>query len=45
MFIDEPDKIFDNAMNIFKELKPEYQEYVIQQINQLLELQEKKYEK
>ena len=37
----EPNQTEILAMNIFKELKPEFQEYVLQQINHLLELQEK----
>ncbi|HAT4336737.1 TPA: helix-turn-helix transcriptional regulator [Clostridium perfringens] len=41
MFNDTIDNSTQVAMEIFKELKPEFQEYIIKQINQLLELQSK----
>jgi Predicted transcriptional regulators len=45
MFAGPPDHIAKLAMNMFKDLKPEFQKYVLQQINQLLELQNKDTEK
>lgn len=41
MFEKKSDLIVEAAMNTFKELNPEFQEYVLQQINHLLKLQNK----
>lgn len=41
MFEEPPNRLTELAMNTFKELKPEYQEYVLNQIDQLLKLQTK----
>lgn len=42
MFTNYPDdEIFKRVSSIFKELRPEFQEYVLQQIDKLLELQGK----
>lgn len=41
MFKDQPDSISELAYATFKKLKPEYQEYVLKQIDQLLEIQSK----
>lgn len=41
MFESEPNRTAELAMKTFMELKPAFQKYVLQQINQLLELQEK----
>ena len=41
MFNKNTDQTTELAMSIFKELNPDYQEYVLQQINKLLELQNK----
>lgn len=40
----QSDPITESAMNTFKELNPEFKEYVLQQINHLLKLQNKKKE-
>ena len=39
MFNEKPNQIAELAYATFKELKPEYQEYVLSQIEQLLEIQ------
>lgn len=39
MFNEPPNPLFELASTNFKELKPEYQEYIIKQIDQLLEIQ------
>lgn len=44
MFNKQPDQSLDLAYSTFKELKPEYQEYVLKQIDQLLEIQRKETE-
>lgn len=41
MFLKEPDHDLELASTTFKKLKPIYQEYIIKQINELLEIQEK----
>ena len=41
MFEEEPNTTLALAVSSFKELKPVYQEYVLKQIDQLLEIQEK----
>lgn len=41
MFKEQPNQLTELATSIFKELKPEYQEYVLKQIDQLLEIQNK----
>ena len=41
MFNEEPNELTKLASTTFKELKPEYQEYILKQINQLLEIQNK----
>ncbi len=41
MFEEQPDPITDLAASTFKELKPVYQEYILKQIDQLLEIQQK----
>ncbi len=38
MFEEQPDPIADLAASTFKELKPVYQEYILKQIDQLLEI-------
>lgn len=38
-----PTNKFEIAMNVFKELNPEYQEFVLKQIDALLEIQNNKY--
>lgn len=39
MFNEEPSQLAELAYSTFKELKPEYQEYVLKQMDQLLEIQ------
>lgn len=41
MFTEQPNQLAELAYSTFKELKPEYQEYVLKQIDQLLEIQHK----
>lgn len=41
MFLKEPDHDLELASTTFKKLKPIYQKYIIKQINELLEIQEK----
>ena len=41
MFEEEPNTTLALAVSSFKELKPVYQEYVLKQIDQLLEIQDK----
>ncbi|MDO4317211.1 MAG: hypothetical protein Q4C48_03285 [Lachnospiraceae bacterium] len=41
MFNEQPNQLAELAYLTFKELKPEYQEYVLKQIDQLLEIQHK----
>ncbi|MEG0741512.1 MAG: helix-turn-helix transcriptional regulator [Clostridia bacterium] len=41
MFEEQPNLLSDLASSTFKALKPEYQEYILKQIDQLLELQQK----
>lgn len=40
MFNEPSNQLLDLASATFKELKPVYQEYILKQINQLLEIQE-----
>lgn len=40
-FSPEPDDKFEKALSIFKSLKPEFQDYVLDQIKKLAELQDK----
>ncbi|WP_342472088.1 helix-turn-helix transcriptional regulator [Metasolibacillus sp. FSL H7-0170] len=42
MFTSLNDNKFEIAMTFFKELKPEYQDFVLKQIDSLLEIQNKK---
>lgn len=44
MFLKAPDHDLKLASATFKKLKPVYQEYIIKQINELLEIQEKEKE-
>lgn len=44
MFCEPPNRLAEQALAIFKELKPEYQEYVLKQMEQLLEIQRKETE-
>lgn len=39
MFNEQPNQLAEQAYATFKELKPEYQEYILKQIVQLLEIQ------
>lgn len=41
MFNEQPNQLAELASTTFKELKPEYQEYIIKQIDQLLDIQKK----
>lgn len=41
MFLEKPNQLAEIAYSTFKELKPEFQEYVLKQIDQLLEIQNK----
>lgn len=41
MFEEQPNRFSELASSTFKELKPEYQDYVLKQIDQLLEMQNK----
>lgn len=41
MFDQEPDQNLNRMVAFFKELRPEFQDYVLQQIDQLLDLQKK----
>lgn len=41
MFDQEPDTNLTRMVAFFKELRPEFQDYVLQQIDQLLDLQKK----
>ena len=40
MFREEPNQLVELASYTFQQLKPEYQEYVLKQIEQLLEIQQ-----
>lgn len=44
MFLKAPDHDLELASATFKKLKPIYQEYIIKQVNELLEIQEKEKE-
>ena len=39
MFEEQPNQLSELASSTFKELKPEYQEYILKQIDQLLDVQ------
>lgn len=39
MFVDHHDPLVELASSTFKELRPEYQKYILNQIDQLLEIQ------
>ncbi len=41
MFEEKPDPTIELAASTFKKLKPVYQEYILKQIDQLLEIQKK----
>lgn len=41
MFMEEPDLVVEMATSTFQKLKPVYQDYIIKQIDQLLEIQSK----
>lgn len=41
VFNEQPNQLAELAYSTFKELKPEYQEYILKQIDQLLEIQHK----
>lgn len=41
MFEEEPDPTMELASSTFRKLKPVYQEYILKQIDQLLEIQDK----
>lgn len=41
MFDEQPNPLAELASTTFKELKPEYQEYILKQIDQLLDIQQK----
>ena len=41
MFNEKPNQLTELAVATFKELKPDYQEYILKQIEQLLEIQQK----
>jgi transcriptional regulator with XRE-family HTH domain len=40
MFITDPDEEFTKLVSLFKELKPQFQEYVLKQIDLLLAIQD-----
>lgn len=44
MFLDDPDQTsrLEEALKIFKSLRPEFQDYALEQIRKLYELQDKK---
>lgn len=44
MFKERADLFTETAAATFKNLKPEYQKYILQQIDQLLEIQKKEQE-
>ena len=44
MFEEQADLFIETASATFKELKPEYQKYILKQIDQLLEIQNKEKE-
>lgn len=41
MFNEEPDLVIEMATSAFKKLKPVYQDYIVKQIDQLLEIQDR----
>lgn len=45
MFEEQPNQLAELAFATFKELKPQYQEYILKQIDQLLDIQRKENEK
>lgn len=40
MFEERPNQLAESAISLFKELKPAYQQYILNQIDQLLEIQQ-----
>jgi DNA-binding XRE family transcriptional regulator len=42
MFSNDPDKEFTKLVSLYKELSPQYQEYILKQIDLLLVMQDKK---
>ncbi|MDR0760877.1 MAG: helix-turn-helix domain-containing protein [Treponema sp.] len=42
MFIVNPDEAFTKLVSLFKELNPQFQEYILKQIDLLLEMQDSK---
>jgi transcriptional regulator with XRE-family HTH domain len=42
MFIQSADEMFSKLVSLFKELKPEYRNFIIKQINLLLDIQDNK---
>lgn len=45
MYEEQPNQLAELASATFKELKPEYQEYILKQIDQLLDIQSRENEK
>lgn len=45
MFLEVSNSLIDLAVDTFKKLKPEYQEYILKQMDQLLEIQKKESER
>jgi transcriptional regulator with XRE-family HTH domain len=45
MFRLHPDESFTKLVNLFKELDPKYQSYILKEINLLLELQDQEFSK
>ena len=45
MFEEQPNQLAELASATFKELKPEYQDYILKQINLLLDIQRKENDK
>ena len=41
MFVEKPDQLTEFAAMTFMELKPEYQDYILKQMDQLLDIQQK----
>lgn len=42
MFVSTPDVRLDHIINVFEQLRPEFQDYVLEQIDRLMELQQKR---
>jgi transcriptional regulator with XRE-family HTH domain len=45
MFRQHPDESFTKLVNLFKELDPKYQSYILKEINLLLEIQDQEFPK